>query len=194
MNKGEILELKNKIIDNAITLFSEKGYYGTTLDDIAKSVNIKKASLYYHYDNKEEIYRKSVENCFNYFKTFILESNNDSNYSIDGLYQFLFEFIFDIDERYIRLYVQLSSAPEELSSEIHNHLLGVNEVLDSEIIKYYDPSNISMGKEDFQNLILLFLESWYLRASFSQRFGVTEENKNCYKDQVHSLLNVFIKK
>ena len=86
--------MKNKIIDNAITLFSEKGYYGTTLDDIAKSVNIKKASLYYHYDNKEEIYRKSVENCFNYFKTFILESNNDSNYSIDGLYQFLFEFIF----------------------------------------------------------------------------------------------------
>ena len=94
--------MKNKIIDNAITLFSEKGYYGTTLDDIAKSVNIKKASLYYHYDNKEEIYRKSVENCFNYFKTFILESNNDSNYSIDGLYQFLFEFIFDINERYIR--------------------------------------------------------------------------------------------
>ncbi|HBM1943851.1 TPA: helix-turn-helix transcriptional regulator, partial [Escherichia coli] len=40
--------MKNKIIDNAITLFSEKGYYGTTLDDIAKSVNIKKASLYYH--------------------------------------------------------------------------------------------------------------------------------------------------
>ena len=66
-------------------------------------------------------------------------------------------------------------------------------MLDSEIIKYYDPSNISMGKEDFQNLILLFLESWYLRASFSQRFGVTEENKNCYKDQVYSLLNVFIK-
>ena len=130
--------MKNKIIDNAITLFSEKGITVLHLM-ISKSVNIKKASLYYHYDNKEEIYRKSVENCFNYFKTFILESNNDSNYSIDGLYQFLFEFIFDIDERYIRLYVQLSSAPEELSSEIHNHLLGVNEVLDSEIIKYYDP-------------------------------------------------------
>ncbi|BCN95153.1 ica operon HTH-type negative transcriptional regulator [Staphylococcus aureus] len=34
--------MKDKIIDNAITLFSEKGYDGTTLDDIAKSVNIKK--------------------------------------------------------------------------------------------------------------------------------------------------------
>lgn len=98
MNKGEILELKDKIIDNAITLFSEKGYDGTTLDDISKSVNIKKASLYYHYDNKEEIYRKSVENCFNYFIDFLLR-NHDDNYSIDGLYQFLFKFIFDVDER-----------------------------------------------------------------------------------------------
>ncbi|WP_218086262.1 TetR/AcrR family transcriptional regulator, partial [Staphylococcus epidermidis] len=26
--------MKDKIIDNAITLFSEKGYDGTTLDDI----------------------------------------------------------------------------------------------------------------------------------------------------------------
>lgn len=186
--------MKNKIIDNAITLFSEKGYYGTTLDDIAKSVNIKKASLYYHYNNKEEIYRRSVENCLNYFKTFILENNNNSNYSIDELYQFLFEFIFDIDERYIRLYVQLSSAPEELSSEIQDYLKEVNDVLDSEIVKYYHSSEISMDKEDFRNLILLFLESWYLKASFSQRFSVIEENKNCYKDQVYSLLNVFIKK
>ena len=36
-----------------IPLFSEKGYDGTTLDDIAKSVNIKKASLYYHFDSKK---------------------------------------------------------------------------------------------------------------------------------------------
>ncbi|HCD3518211.1 TPA: ica operon transcriptional regulator IcaR, partial [Staphylococcus aureus] len=48
--------MKDKIIDNAITLFSEKGYDGTTLDDIAKSVNIKKASLYYHFDSKKSIY------------------------------------------------------------------------------------------------------------------------------------------
>lgn len=193
MNKGEILELKDKIIDNAITLFSEKGYDGTTLDDISRSVYIKKASLYYHYANKEEIYCKSVENCFNYFLTFILKKRDD-NYSIDGLYQFLFKFIFDVDERYIKLYVQLSNAPEALSSEINDYLKEVNETINSEIIKYYDPSYISMDKEDFKNLILLFFESWYLRASFSQRYGVIEDSKNNFKDEVYSLLNVFLKK
>lgn len=42
-------------------------------------------------------------------------NQNKSNYSIDALYQFLFEFIFDIEERYIRMYVQLSNTPEEFS-------------------------------------------------------------------------------
>ena len=157
--------MKDKIIDNAITLFSEKGYDGTTLDDIAKSVNIKKASLYYHFDSKKSIYEQSVKCCFDYLNNIIMMNQNKSNYSIDALYQFLFEFIFDIEERYIRMYVQLSNTPEEFS-----------------------------GKEDFQNLILLFLESWYLKASFSQKFGAVEESKSQFKDEVYSLLNIFLKK
>ncbi|HCZ2724145.1 TetR family transcriptional regulator, partial [Pseudomonas aeruginosa] len=86
--------MKDKIIDNAITLFSEKGYDGTTLDDIAKSVNIKKASLYYHFDSKKSIYEQSVKCCFDYLNNIIMMNQNKSNYSIDALYQFLFEFIF----------------------------------------------------------------------------------------------------
>ena len=65
--------MKNKIIDNAITLFSEKGYYGTTLDDIAKSVNIKK-QVYIIITAIKKRFIVKVENCFNYFKTFILET------------------------------------------------------------------------------------------------------------------------
>ena len=137
--------MKDKIIDNAITLFSEKGYDGTTLDDIAKSVNIKKASLYYHFDSKKSIYEQSVKCCFDYLNNIIMMNQNKSNYSIDALYQFLFEFIFDIEERYIRMYVQ-------------------------------------------------FLESWYLKASFSQKFGAVEESKSQFKDEVYSLLNIFLKK
>ena len=116
------------------------------------------------------------------------------NYSIDGLYQFLFKFIFDVDERYIKLYVQLSSAPEALNSEIKHHLQEINTTLHDELIKYYDPTHIALDKEDFINLILLFLETWYFRASFSQKFGIIEDSKNRFKDQVYSLLNVFLKK
>lgn len=48
--------MKDKIIDNVIILFLEKGYDGIIFDDIVKSVNIKKVSLYYYFDLKKSIY------------------------------------------------------------------------------------------------------------------------------------------
>jgi len=43
------------IYDEAIKLFSEKGYRGATLQDLAKRVGIKKASIYHYVESKEEI-------------------------------------------------------------------------------------------------------------------------------------------
>ena len=98
--------------------------------------------------------------------------NHDDNYSIDGLYQFLFKFIFDVDERYIKLYVQLSSAPEALNSEIKHHLQEINTTLHDELIKYYDPTHIALDKEDFINLILLFLRLGILEPPFHKNSGL----------------------
>ena len=47
---------KQEILNKALQLFTEKGYEGTGMDDIAKAVGIRKASLYYHYDGKESIF------------------------------------------------------------------------------------------------------------------------------------------
>ncbi len=47
---------KQEILNRALELFTEKGYEGTGMDDIAKAVGIRKASLYYHYDGKESIF------------------------------------------------------------------------------------------------------------------------------------------
>ena len=44
------------IIEKAIDLFSEKGYTGTSMEDIAKAVGIRKASLYSHMPGKECIF------------------------------------------------------------------------------------------------------------------------------------------
>jgi len=46
---------KAEIINVGINLFAEKGYHGTTLDEIAEQVGITKAALYYYISSKEEI-------------------------------------------------------------------------------------------------------------------------------------------
>ncbi len=46
---------KKMILEVAEKLFSEKGYDGASVGDIAKGVGINKASIYYHFKSKEEI-------------------------------------------------------------------------------------------------------------------------------------------
>ena len=48
---------KQLILDHALALFTDKGYEGASMDDIARAVGIRKASLYAHFDGKESIFR-----------------------------------------------------------------------------------------------------------------------------------------
>ena len=73
--------------------------------------------------------------------------------------------------RYIKLYVQLSSAPEALNSEIKHHLQEINTTLHDELIKYYDPTHIALNKEDFINLIFFFLRLGILEPPFHKIRG-----------------------
>jgi TetR/AcrR family transcriptional regulator, biofilm operon repressor len=54
MNKKELF--KEKIGRAAMKCFSKYGLDKTTLEDIAKEVGLNKASLYYYYKNKEDIF------------------------------------------------------------------------------------------------------------------------------------------
>lgn len=46
----------NQIKKVALLHFSEKGYEGTSLSDIAQNVGIKKQSIYSHFKNKDELF------------------------------------------------------------------------------------------------------------------------------------------
>ena len=52
---------KERILDEALTLFAEKGYDGTSMDLIAERVGIKGPSLYKHYKGKEEILNALID-------------------------------------------------------------------------------------------------------------------------------------
>ena len=56
--------MKNKIKETAAKLFAENGYTGTSMREIAEAVGVTKAALYYHYPNKEAIFRAVVEENF----------------------------------------------------------------------------------------------------------------------------------
>ena len=55
------MDTKQRILDEALTLFSEKGYANVFVGDIAERVGIKAPSLYKHYKNKRAIFDAIID-------------------------------------------------------------------------------------------------------------------------------------
>ena len=52
---------KEKILEEALRLFAQSGYMGTSMNDIASRLGVTKAALYKHYSSKQEILDSIVE-------------------------------------------------------------------------------------------------------------------------------------
>lgn len=54
-------EAKKRIIQNALKLFSERGYYKTRMIDIASSMGVSKGAIYQYFDSKQELLTAVLE-------------------------------------------------------------------------------------------------------------------------------------
>lgn len=56
------LAMENNILRSAESIFSEFGFYGSTMDKIADKAGISKQNLLYYYPSKEQLYRTVLQN------------------------------------------------------------------------------------------------------------------------------------
>lgn len=79
------MNTKEKIINEALTLFSEKGYANVFVGEIARKVGIKAPSLYKHFKNKRAIFDGIIEEMQKQFmKTAEYLGINGSDAKADG--------------------------------------------------------------------------------------------------------------
>lgn len=58
-NKSE--KTRQRILEAAARTFRDKGYSGTTLNDIAAAAGMRAGSIYYHFESKEQILEEVLE-------------------------------------------------------------------------------------------------------------------------------------
>lgn len=55
------MDAREKIIETAVKLFSTQGYARTSLSQVAKEANVSKALIFWHFANKNELFRTALQ-------------------------------------------------------------------------------------------------------------------------------------
>ena len=83
--------IKNKIIEGAISTFSKYGYDKARMDDIAKTATLSKGTIYLYFKNKEELFNAISERNTNELKNQLSKlfqnSDNDLITRIQNFYE-----------------------------------------------------------------------------------------------------------
>ena len=125
LTKDEKREQKlHVILSNAAKEFIERGYYKTSLDDIARMQNVTKPTLYYYIKNKEDILVKCEQiTCGKINSLLDIVMARDIS-SLDMIQEFIYEYIKIITDDVARCHVRHRGQMEnkELAAKsIKNH-------------------------------------------------------------------------
>lgn len=69
--QGDTLRI---IIDSAFTLFGKFGYDGVSVDQIAKKSNLSKGAMYWHFENKDDLYVACLKEIHDIFNRYVLSA------------------------------------------------------------------------------------------------------------------------
>ncbi|WP_436875621.1 TetR family transcriptional regulator [Mammaliicoccus sciuri] len=175
-----------KLIQISIKTFSEKGYHGTSLNDLAIELGIKKASLYNYFISKDDLYEKCIEICMNQG----LKLTESINTSPDNVHEELLKFFkaYIHDTRHlVKFYIQLSFAPSNFNESIMDHNKKISIVFNKKLKEIHKNNHLTVKQDDFILFINMFVYGWLYRKAFVQG-DVTPDNIVNEFDQHFSIL------
>jgi AcrR family transcriptional regulator len=87
-----IITTKEKIKQVALSIFAQRGYEGATMNEIAEGVGINKASIYNHFNGKEDLYLAVYEDVARDYEKQIKRMLKDSeNMEMHDKLQYIFK-------------------------------------------------------------------------------------------------------
>jgi len=72
--KEEAEITRQQILKAALRVFSSKGYSDTRLEDVAREAGVTRGAIYWHFDNKEDLYLQFTEQLFEKYQRQVHQS------------------------------------------------------------------------------------------------------------------------
>ncbi len=116
---------RDKIKLKSLVMFAKEGYHNTSVDDIARSVGIKKASVYSHIKSKDELFLEVLSDCIEWeessFKElFELIKNGGTRARLKAIFEYYFHLYNDPEVNYKIFLIKRSlfNPPSHLTEKI----------------------------------------------------------------------------
>lgn len=78
-------QTKEAILESAISLFAQKGYAGTSMADLADQLELSKAAIYHHFENKEALFHALVDSLADDMEKLLEVHESESPSTFDRL-------------------------------------------------------------------------------------------------------------
>jgi len=82
-------ETRTRILEAAKKAFSEKGFDGVSVDEIAKRAGVRKALIYYYFPSKEILFEEVWKNALNELEKYLFGEVKNENVYIRKIKRFL---------------------------------------------------------------------------------------------------------
>lgn len=79
-------DTKRLILNEAMALFENHGYSNTSMRMVQTNTNLSKGTLYYHFNNKEELFIACIQKVYDDILTVWEQTLAEKNTSLDKLY------------------------------------------------------------------------------------------------------------
>jgi len=138
MNKNIIQNTKNKIIRASKKLFAENSYIAVSMNDIAKKLKLTKASLYYHFTGKSELYKETLNQAYQDFRKSLKPVEKETDNS-KKLYLLTAKYIAFIskEKTLIKAMYSKSKTDESLDYYIIDLKKKINKTIEKSIINIF---------------------------------------------------------
>jgi AcrR family transcriptional regulator len=152
-------EAETKLLESALSLFSERGYEGTSIREIIEGAGVTRPVLYYYFENKEDLFTRLVEEKFSELVSEIEQVKYDYETCADRLKAIIraaFALAEDNPEA-VRLILQVFFAPPQQGPPLDRKALAHKRFRHIEDIMQEGLDSRELSGGDAQSLSLVFL-------------------------------------
>ena len=132
-------ETRRNVIEKSLQIFSVKGYYNTSINDVMAATGLTKGGLYAHFDSKEAIWNAAYERAVGIWRGIVFKGVRDVSDPLDRIARTIENDLrgyvcgeaFDGGCFFFNMLVELSGQSPEMSGRIVKGFMQFSDLLAS---------------------------------------------------------------